>query len=321
MNDELVVAVTQAPAVEALRLLLADSRSAETRAAYEQDLTDFFRWRGCENPTQEAVVELCSRPSAHLALALNGYKLHLRDRGLAEATINRRLAALRSLLRMARRLGAACPDPAGLVSGEKVKPYRDTRGPAIAEVARLLQAPDRETVRGKRDYALLLLLCENALRRGELHRCDVGDFAPEELRLFIRGKGSGTQKEPVTISSASVAAVAEYLNARGCPAPEEPLFCNLARFSDGTHRLTGRGIYHIVNTYGMRVLRRKLRPHALRHMAITAYLDATGGNLRGAQRLSRHVDLRTLQKYDDNRQDLQGAATNLLSVFLGSRGE
>ena len=143
---------------------------------------------------------------------------------------------------------------------------------------------------------------------------------PTEHRLFILGKGKGSEKAPVTISETSCAAVSEYLDARECPPSDAPLFTNGARWSDGTQRLSARGLVYIVNAYGLKVLGRPLHPHALRHMAITAYLDASDGNIRRAQRLSRHADIRTLQRYDDNREDLQGAATNVLSVLLQSPG-
>jgi integrase/recombinase XerC len=301
-----------------MKALLADSRSAETRRAYARDLADFFAWHGYAEPTPEAVSAFCALDTASLALTLNGYKADLRARHLSPATINRRLAALRALLRMARRFGAQVPDPAGLVTSEKSRAYRDTRGPALSDAARLLRAPDRNTLRGKRDYALLVLFCENALRRGELHRCDVADFDPIGERLSIIGKGR-TEKAPVTISKVAVAALSEYLQARGPVAPDAPLFANVARFSDGTERLSGRGMLYVIDTYGREVLGRPLHPHALRHMAITAYLDATEGDIRGAQRLSRHADIRTLTIYDDNRADLQGRATSMLSALLHGR--
>ena len=304
------------PAAEAMRLLLSDTRSADTRRAYESDLKGFFIWHTGAAATPSSLADFCGLTSGPLALALNGYKGHLQSRGLSESTINRRLSAVRSLLRMARRLGSPGGDPSGLVTGEKTKAYRDTRGPAMIEARKLLTSPDTSTVRGLRDRALLLLLCENALRRGEIHKCDVGDFQPAEQRLFILGKGRGSQKEPITLSPATVAAISVYLTARGRPGPEAALFCNLARFSDGESRLTGRGLLHIISGYGRRVLGKELHPHALRHMAITACLDATGGDVRTAQRLSRHADIRTLQLYDDNREDLQGKATALLSALL-----
>lgn len=308
--------VTGNPATQAYAELLRDSRSEETRRAYERDLRDFFRSCGYEDATPAAVQALCSLGSGDLAITLNGYKANLRDRKLSDATANRRLSAVRSLLRMARRLGANCPDPAGLVKSEKVTPYRDTRGAQMSEAVRLVAACDRATLRGKRDYALLLLLCENALRRAEAITCTVGDFDAPGLRLYITGKGKGRERTPVTLSPVAVDALCDYLEARGGPAADAPLLCTCARFVKGEQALTGRGVHHLVNQLGQKVLGRELHPHELRHMAITAYLDATQGDVRGAQRLSRHASLLTLQKYDDNRADLQGAATNLLSTLL-----
>ena len=57
----------------------------------------------------------------------------------------------------------------------------------------------------------------------------------------------------------------------------------------------------------------RFSPHRWRHTSITAYLLATGGDVRGAQKLSRHSKLETLMIYDDAREDLQGRATRLLS--------
>jgi integrase/recombinase XerC len=55
-----------------------------------------------------------------------------------------------------------------------------------------------------------------------------------------------------------------------------------------------------------------VRPHGLRHTAITAVLDA-GASTRDAQRFSRHEDPRTLLRYDDNRADLRGRLATDLS--------
>ena len=71
-------------------------------------------------------------------------------------------------MKTARKFGLTDVDAGGLVAGEKVTPYRDTRGPGTGEVRRMLSAPDRQTPTGKRDYALLILLWENALRRSEV---------------------------------------------------------------------------------------------------------------------------------------------------------
>ncbi len=50
----------------------------------------------------------------------------------------------------------------------------------------------------------------------------------------------------------------------------------------------------------------KARPHGLRHAAITEALELTSGDGRAVQRFSRHRDVRTIERYDDSRQDLAG---------------
>ena len=294
-------------------LLLQDKRSAATRRAYKSDLVDFF---GCD-PTPAEVREFVGQAPPLLAQRLMLYREGMRTRtpALAPATINRRLAAVRSLLKMSYRLGLAQTDGRNLVDGEKTKAYRDTRGTNVDNLKRLLALPDRSTLRGKRDYAILRLLCDNALRRAEVCALTVGDFRPEEKRLAIMGKGR-TEKEFVTIHASSAAAVAAYVLASGHW--EGPLFltCDHRPQLAGTG-LTASGLYDVVSTYGSKI-GLKLTPHKLRHSAITAALDHSGGDVRKVQKLSRHAKLETLTIYDDNRVDHQGEMTNLLGDLLES---
>lgn len=296
-----------------LEMLLADKRSAQTRRAYRLDLTDFF---GGE-PTPAQVRDFLILPTPEVALRLAMFKARLMSEGKAEATVNRRLAAVRSLLKMAHRLGFAQTDGRGLIDGERVRSYRDTRGISLEMMRVLLQAPGTQTLGGKRDTALLRLLCENALRRAEVCALSVADFAPEAKRLSIIGKGRGTQKQPITLSARCIEDIAAYLHAAGhAEMPVAPLFRNLdPRPEHHGRRLTIDGVYHLIELYGQKI-GVPLSPHKLRHSAITAALDATGGDLRRVQKLSRHANLNTLLIYDDNRADFQGEVTTLLSDLL-----
>jgi integrase/recombinase XerC len=57
-------------------------------------------------------------------------------------------------------------------------------------------------------------------------------------------------------------------------------------------------------------------PHRIRHWSITAALDATAGDVRKVQKLSRHANLNTLMIYDDNRINHQGEVTQLLDDLI-----
>ena len=59
-----------------------------------------------------------------------------------------------------------------------------------------------------------------------------------------------------------------------------------------------------------------MSPHRIRHSAITAALDATNGNVRKVQKLSRHKKLDTLMLYDDNRTNMQGEISSLLGDLI-----
>jgi integrase/recombinase XerC len=293
-------------------LLLADKRSPQTRRAYAADLRAFF---GGE-PAPSAVMEFVSLQPAQIALRVTQWKGQMLSAGLAEATVNRRLAAVRSLLKMCQRLGLAQTDGKGLVDGEKVQAYRDTRGIELEQMQRLLRAPRGDKLRARRDRAILRLLLENGLRRAEVAALDVNDFERTARRLLILGKGRGTSREPVTLSRATVDAIAAYLEAAGHEAGA--LFRNVSRDrAVAGSRLSAEGIYQLVARYGARIGIPKLTPHKLRHSCLTAALEATAGDVRKVQKLSRHKNIQTLLIYDDRRRDDAGDLTRQLSALLG----
>jgi integrase/recombinase XerC len=313
-GEAVVTVVDKAlPAPSLLELLLGDKRSEATRRAYKTDMAAFFG----ASPTPEQLRAFASLPAPQLALRLTQYKAQMLERKLSEATINRRLAALRSLLKLAYRVGVAETDGRGLVDGEKVKAYRDTRGVDAKTLKALVALPGTDTLRGKRDTVLLRLMAENALRRAEVCALNVADFEEKERRLQILGKGRGSQKMPITLSVRCVETLVTYLNAGGHREDAaNALFRNVDhRPKQKGGRLTPKGLYWLIQDYGKR-MELALTPHKLRHSAITAALDATGGDVRRVQKLSRHADLRTLTIYDDNRTDMQGEVTDLLSGLL-----
>src|SRR5207253_11153764 len=95
----------------------------------------------------------------HLALT---YKAHLLERKLTAATINRRLAALRSMVKLARTLGMISWTLE--VESMKAEAYRDTRGPGRGGIMALLDAlAGRTDAKGIRDRAILRCLFDLGL--------------------------------------------------------------------------------------------------------------------------------------------------------------
>lgn len=294
--------------------LLADKRSTYTQNAYARDLKDFFSTITGTAPTPQGVMAFLNLARLEAKSLVLDYKAQLMARGLSSATINRRLAAIRALVNFAYEAGQC--EWTLLIRNEKVKPYRDTTGISREAYRQVLAVLDRTTVKGKRDFALLRLLWDNALRRGEVSNADIKHFDPEARTMAIYGKGTGRQTEIIDLSQPTTAALQEWLLTREAVPPEAPLFIALDSANFG-HRLTGSAIAWIVKQTCLKAgITKPMSPHKIRHSSITAALDATNGNVRKVQKLSRHTQLDTLMIYDDNRQKWQLEMTNLLAEML-----
>ena len=243
------------------------------------------------------------------------YKATLLEKGLAEATINRRLASVKALVDFARKIGK-CDFTLQDIKGEKVHSYRDTTGISADSFKALLTIPNRSTLKGKRDYALLMLLWGNALRRGEVASANIEDLDLEAGTLKIRGKGRGTQAEIIKLGTKAIIALSEWLKARGETDTRQPLFTSTHKGYWG-ERLSTTSIYKIVRDSAHRAgVEKVISPHRIRHSSITTALDKTDGNVRKVQKLSRHAKFETLMIYDDNRANAQKEITEVLDGLV-----
>jgi len=187
------------------------------------------------------------------------------------------------------------------IKGYASQTYRDTRGPgreAFDKVVAVLDQKDDPV--SKRDLALLRILHDIAFRRGEAAALDIQDVDFKARMVNFRGKGRH-EDETFTLPAVTQAALKRWIEA--CGRKAGPLFTNFDSSKKGRveHRLTGSSIYRIVRfKYNL------VRPHGLRHTAITEALDLTDGNMRAVQKFSRHRDVRVIERYDDNRQDVGG---------------
>ena len=295
---------------DVLSELLKSKNSEGTRRAYRKDLTDFFVRMTSERPNRDSILEFLHLSGHKATLVVTKYRAKLNEEGLSPNTINRRLAAIKSLVAYGRKLGVCCY--AVDVDSVPTQAYRDTSGVTESEFLTVIHSCDRSTVVGKRDYALLLLLWGNALRRNEVSTLDIRHFDASIGTLEILGKGK-LSRTSVNLPKATVAALTDWLIARGGDmSANRPLFTSVDFQSKG-HRLTGDGIYKIVKRLFKRAgIEKHMSPHRCRHSAITAVLEKTDGNVRKAQKLSRHAKLNTLQIYDDNRNRDQLEMSELL---------
>ena len=288
---------------------LNTKRSLHTRRVYQKDIENFLA------DLNLALGKFLTLDRHKAFELVSRYKGELIQKGLKSATINRRLAAIKSLVAFSYNCGH-CEFMLEAVKGEKLSAYRDTTGIDPETFKRVLGGIDRGTVKGVRDFALMMLLWSNALRRSEVSKASIADFDPVAKTLRIFGKGRGNNSEIISLGTGTVNAIEAWLEARGETNPDQALFCSVnPGYRDG--RLCTQAIYDIVKSRCQDAgITKVMSPHRIRHSAITAALEATGGDVRRVQKLSRHSSLNTLLIYDDNRKNHQGEVTDILDSLV-----
>ena len=143
--------------------VLESLRSPESKRGYRHAIDEFIQW-------------YCSEPRLSFnKVVVTRFRIALENRGLAAGTINGRLAAVRRLAYEAADAGLLSPElAAGIrrVKGVKKLGVRLGNWLTADEARRLWQAPDANTLKGKRDRAILAVLLGCGLRRRELADLD-----------------------------------------------------------------------------------------------------------------------------------------------------
>jgi integrase/recombinase XerC len=308
---------------DVVELMLSEKRSPNTKRAYKKDIDNFFQVVAESQPSRDLVLEFLHLEQTTAVRLVLGYKAKLIADKMKPATVNRRLAAIKSLTAIGRQIGV-CSFTLEDIKSERIKSYRDTTGVdkeafaqvlAIAEQAKNAKTK-RSRLKGIRDYALLRLLWGNALRRGELHLANISDFDGAAKTLAIIGKGEDGEKQIISLPHQNASAISEWLTARGETNLDAPLFMAVDN-ANYRGRLSGNGIYTIVDRLCKKAqISKKMSPHRIRHSSITAALDATDGNIRKVQKLSRHKNINTVMTYDDNRSNHQEEVSQILGDLV-----
>jgi integrase/recombinase XerC len=295
--------------------MLATIRTESTKREYRKDLTKFFVAMTLHTPNPDSVLEFLHLTEKRAVAVVLKYKAKLLAQGLKEATVNRRITSIKSLVKFARKLGV-CTYSLEDVLMEKAVAYRDTTGVDAETYAAVICMCDRMTQIGKRDYAILRLLWENGLRRGEVSKLSVKDFDPHGQRLRIFGKGKGNNDEWVQLSPQTVGAISNWLDSRSQLVASDALFISMDHHRRG-HRLSGDGIRKIVvRCFKTAGIDKIMSPHRVRHSGVTTVLEMTDGNITKGKTYSRHAKVETVMVYDDNRNQNQSEITNQLANLI-----
>lgn len=259
--------------------------SANTRQAYERDLRLFCKTLGFKN--SDALVNV-SREQ------ITGYMTQLKEKGLAAATIARKLAAIKAFYRFMTAEGYMDANPAEVVEAG-TKGIKLPRVLSEDEVVRLLNQPDITTAEGFRDRTMLEVLYATGMRVSELINLTLERV---DLNMkYIIAFGKGSKERIVPLGSVAAEFLQQYLEKVRPKLTHAGRNTNIVFLAFGGHELTRQRFWQIIRAYGRKAnIKKALTPHILRHSFATHLLD-NGADLRSVQELLGHSDISTTQIY------------------------
>jgi integrase/recombinase XerD len=280
--------------------------SANTQRSYRDTLAMLLPFLSAQTgrPLDRLEVIDLSAPCLRLFLA------HLeQQRRVSVTTRNQRLAAIRSL---ARFVAERSPQHVAWYSDIKTVPFKKTIRNLIcylekSEVEALLAIPDRTTIAGRRNHALLLFLYNSGARASEAAGLCIADLdltptATPSVRIL--GKGMKERRCPLWKKTATE--LAQLVEGRS---PRERVFLNRCG-----QPLTRFGVYNLlkvlVERAGKRtpsLLTKGVSPHTLRHSTATHLLRA-GVDLNTIRSWLGHVSLDTTQVYAEMDLEMKARA-------------
>lgn len=278
--------------------------SPDSQRAYRFAIDDFVAW-------------YCSEPRlAFNKTVVLRYRLQLEGRHLASSTINLRLAAVRRLAYEAADSGLLSPElAAGIrrVKGAKKLGIRLGNWLTACQARALLDAPNLESIRGKRDRAILALLLGCGLRRSELVHLTVENLQLRDERWVIVdlvGKGGHIRTVPVPAWVKSV--IDRWIAAANIRSG--PLFrCVNKTGSVWGTGITEKVVWVVVREFAKIVNLDKLAPHDLRRTCARLCHEA-GGELEQIQFLLGHVSVQTTEHYLGCKQRLRMAVNDKIGL-------
>jgi integrase len=243
--------------------LRAEDRAASTVRTYLTLAGEFVAFTGtrgglasCDATTIEAFVA-----------TLTGYQVK---------TVEQKLCAVRSFLRFASADGLV--DAACLVAVPAARSSRQARIPSVwdpGEVARIVEAVDRDNPCGKRDYAIILLITRLGLRGVDVRRLEFADFDWPGNRLFVTQAKTGHRVQLPLLKEVGWAVI-DYIRhgrpACDCPQVFVRHLAPIGPFSDQDH-------LHQILVKHARVAhvpvseKRRHGMHSLRHSLATRLME------------------------------------------------
>jgi len=258
--------------------------SKNTISSYKADLVSFLNYLELKGFSG---IEKIKRDN------ITDYLLSLKDKGLSGNSVSRALVSIKMFYKFLAQERLIKDNVAGVLESPKlIRPLPNVLN--VAEVEKLLTAPDIKSWQGMRDRAALELLYATGMRVSE-----IVDLPTSTVNLdvgFIKCKGKGDKERVVPIGSKARDSITRYL---------EKVRPKLLKGGSDNHlflsrlgkKVSRQSFWKMMKKCAKQArIKKEITPHTLRHSFATHLLER-GADLRVVQELLGHSDIATTQVY------------------------
>jgi integrase/recombinase XerD len=274
---------------EFMEHLVKDQKKAKnTREAYKRDVEGF---------SQVLIEKNIDSLDEATNTQVVGYLLNLKKTGQSAATVNRKIASLRSFYRFMIEKGYIKENPTVNIKSPKIE-RKSIEYLTVEEIDRLLSLPDG-SLRGVRDKAILEVLYATGIRVSEITEANLEDI---NLRMgFITCRGDPGKARIVPMGRPAKAALEEYVydarpkmlrKEQELGKEERSLFVNYAG-----KRITRQGLWKIIKGYAKKAgVESNITPQTLRN-SFAVHMIQNGADIKSLQELLGHDDVAATQVF------------------------
>lgn len=304
----------QSAAIEEQQRLTAEAYAAyikyldtseKTVQTYTRAIRQFFNYCRERNINQPQRADVLA------------FRDNLKATGHKATTVQSYITAVRLFFQWTATAGIY-PDIAQHIKGQKLTRSHKKDALTSSQTKDVLGSIERDTLQGKRDFAMLALMATGGLRTIEVNRANIEDLRPlgDDMVLYVQGKGHTQKDDFVKVPAPVDKAIREYLRARGESSPEAPLFASLSHNSRG-QRMTTRSISGTVKArlQAAGYDSDRLTAHSLRHTAVTLALLA-GEDLAQVKEFARHADISTTMIYNHSIEKAKNSCAESISKSI-----
>jgi integrase/recombinase XerD len=311
MTTALTVPAPAPDFAERLKALVLDSvNSPESKRAYSRSIDDFLKWF------------TATKPAAGFTKAtVQAYRAELVNSGLAPSTVNLRITAIRRLAAEASDNQLLAPEVASAITrvkGARRQGVRIGNWLTKHQAEALVNEPNTDTLKGKRDRALLALMLGCGLRRDETAKLELEHIQQRDGRWVIVDLiGKGARVRSVPMPSWAKSAIDVWVASAGFTTGNVFRPVNKGDRLAGD-RMTAQAVFNQVKIYSAAIGIEKFAPHDLRRSY--AKLAHKGhAPLEQIQLSLGHASIQTTERYLGVEQDFHDAPCDHLGLKFSRR--